>query len=181
MTNKISIQLSCSISSVDSGRPIAAIKPHPPWKLPAVKQHTHQTCREAVEIELLTQRHYLELSEFKTCSKYQNCEMWYTVLTPRCCDTYLDDGWVQMITAKLPLIKTSLTHDCLVVVPTHWDRLLRWHHVPETITAQDNVAVFSGVNGHHAGVWLRRNHKLPTVEVIAPQITCGREVSWRLS
>lgn len=72
--------------------------------------------------------------------------------------------------------KQVSTHHCLVVVLTHGDGLLRWHHVPQTIAAQDDVAVFSWVKGHHTGVWLRGHHKLPAVEVIAPQITCCTEV-----
>lgn len=73
------------------------------------------------------------------------------------------------------LLLDLATHHRLIIVLTHGDSLLRRHHVPQTITAQDDVAVFSGVKGHHTSVWLWRNHKLPTVEVIAPQITCLRE------
>lgn len=67
------------------------------------------------------------------------------------------------------------THHCLVVVLAHGDSLLRWHHVPQTIASQDDVAVFSRVKSNHTSVWLGRNHKLPAVEIIAPQITCCRE------
>lgn len=69
----------------------------------------------------------------------------------------------------------AYTYHHVVIVLTHGDGLLRWHHVPQTITTQDDVTVFPGVKGHHTGVRLRRDHKLTTVEVIAPQITCCRE------
>lgn len=52
----------------------------------------------------------------------------------------------------------------------HVNRVLGWHHVPQPIAAQDDVAVALGVKGHHRGVGLGRNYKLTTVEVVAPQI-----------
>lgn len=77
---------------------------------------------------------------------------------------------LNMFTAKKKVL--GFTHDRLIVVLTHGDRLLRWHHVPQAIAAQDDVAVFCGVQSDHAGVWLWRNHKLTAIEVVTPQITC---------
>lgn len=71
----------------------------------------------------------------------------------------------------------SYTYHCLIIVLAHGDGLLRWHHVPQTIAAQDDVAVFFGVEDYYASVWLGRNYKLPTVEVIAPKISCCRETT----
>lgn len=69
----------------------------------------------------------------------------------------------------------SFTYHCLIIALAHGDGLLRWHHVPQTIASQDDVAVFFGVEGYYTSVWLGRNYKLPTVEVIAPKISCCRE------
>lgn len=67
-------------------------------------------------------------------------------------------------------------HQCasyhhLVVAVAHVHSILGWHHIPQSIAAQDDVAVAFGVEGHHRGVRLRGNHKLPAVEVVTPQIT----------
>lgn len=58
---------------------------------------------------------------------------------------------------------------------THIDSILGWHHIPQSITAQDDVAMPFGVKGHHSGIRLWRNHKLPTVEIVAPEITFQEE------
>lgn len=63
------------------------------------------------------------------------------------------------------------TYHILIIVLTHGNGFLRRHHIPQTIAPQDDVAMFFGVKNHHTGVWLRRNHKLPAVKVIAPQVT----------
>lgn len=57
-----------------------------------------------------------------------------------------------------------------VVGVAHVDGVLGRHHVPQPVAAQDDVAVALGVEGHHGGVGLGRNHKLAAVEVVAPQI-----------
>lgn len=72
-------------------------------------------------------------------------------------------------------VHLSSTDHRLVVVLAHGDRLLGRHHVPQTIASQHDVAVFFGVEGHHASVWLGRNYELPAVEVIAPKISCWRK------
>lgn len=53
---------------------------------------------------------------------------------------------------------------------THINSILRRHHIPQSITAKDDVAMSFGIEGHHHGIRLWRNHKLTTVEVITPQI-----------
>lgn len=57
-----------------------------------------------------------------------------------------------------------------VVAVAHVDGVLGWHHVPQSVAAQDDVAVALGVEGHHCGVGLGRNYKLAAVKVVAPQI-----------
>lgn len=56
------------------------------------------------------------------------------------------------------------------MILAHGDGILRGDHVPEPITAQDDVLVLLGVDGVHAGVGLGGHHELPTVEVVAPEI-----------
>lgn len=62
------------------------------------------------------------------------------------------------------------THHGLIVVLAHGDGVLGGHHVPQPVTAQDDVTVFMGVEGQNTGVWLRGHYKLSAVEVIAPQV-----------
>lgn len=66
---------------------------------------------------------------------------------------------------------SSRAYHHFVVAIAHVDGILGWHHVPQPVAAQDDVAVALGVKGHHGGVGLGRDHKLTTVEVVAPQIT----------
>ena len=53
----------------------------------------------------------------------------------------------------------------------HVDRVLGGHHVPQPVAAQDDVAVAGGVKGHHGRVGVGGDHKLPTVEVVAPEVS----------
>lgn len=64
----------------------------------------------------------------------------------------------------------ELSYHHFVVAVAHVHGILGRHHVPQSVAAKDDVAVALGVQGHYRGVRLRRNHKLPAVEVVAPQI-----------
>lgn len=66
--------------------------------------------------------------------------------------------------------RSTATHHGLIVVLAHGDGVLGGHHVPQPVTAQDDVTVFMGVEGQNTGVWLRGHYKLSAVEVIAPQV-----------
>lgn len=59
----------------------------------------------------------------------------------------------------------------LLMILAHGDSILRRDHVPQSITAKDNVFVLLGVNCVHTSVRFRRHNKFTTVEVVAPQIT----------
>lgn len=61
----------------------------------------------------------------------------------------------------------------LLLVLAHWDGVLRWNHIPKSITSQDNILVLLGVKSVDTCVWFRWHHKLTTEEIIAPQITWG--------
>lgn len=59
----------------------------------------------------------------------------------------------------------------LLVILAHGDGILRWDHVPQSVTAKDNVLVLLGIDGVHTSVRFRGHDKFTTVEVVAPQIT----------
>lgn len=65
----------------------------------------------------------------------------------------------------------NTTHHHLVVAITHIDCILWWHHIPQSITAEDDVAMSFGVKGYHCCIRFWWYHKLPTVEIVAPEIT----------
>lgn len=56
----------------------------------------------------------------------------------------------------------------------HSDGFLRGHHVPQAVTAHNDIAVPPEVQRHYTGVWLWTHNKLATVEVITPQVTCAQ-------
>lgn len=48
-----------------------------------------------------------------------------------------------------------MTYHHLVVAITHINSILGRHHVPQSIAAEDDVAMALGVEGHHGGIGLR--------------------------
>lgn len=67
---------------------------------------------------------------------------------------------------------SSITYHHFVMAITHVDGIFGRHHVPQSVTAKDDVVMPLGVKFHHGGIRLRRNYKLPAIEIITPQITC---------
>lgn len=61
---------------------------------------------------------------------------------------------------------------------THVNGILGWHHIPQSITAENDVTMPFGIKSHHSSVRFWRNHKLSAVEIIAPEITCPPQRSY---